>query len=448
MEHYTVCIIGGGFSGIAAAKQLLCDEGLCPRKVIVVDETSKVGGMWNRCARGQEKEEFCDVSSSPVYDDLHTNLPKDFMAFSDFPYDASIDHYPSHLKVKEYLEAYTRKFIPVSSLCYDTTVNHICKQNNKWIVNCTKTREKSYSFTAENIIVCTGHYRYPLIPSFDSTSKLISNVKVVHSSTFVRASDWKQYRNIVVVGSSASAKDICLQMLQYGKAEGLKLCVTVCVRNSNMSMPQRKIFVDPMSEQGAIIRGAIQHIDYQNGNVQFSDGETAPCVDLLVYATGYVCKFPFIDFSSDGKSSSDQSPSVLPPLFNYVFYMKDPSLSFIGSNNLLLSPGMCIEYQSRYVAQVISGKISLPSFLDILSSLESGPSNWRNNTAIKTDEYDMSAKVYLNSPWYCNRLAQLTKAQGYWSQLLGQRLFWYIKSTAYHLFCYYFRANAQCKKKI
>ena len=68
-----VAVIGGGASGLAAARCLL-DEGLRPT---VFERSAHLGGVWSFDATQPD-------GGSPAYRSLHTNTPKQATAFSDF----------------------------------------------------------------------------------------------------------------------------------------------------------------------------------------------------------------------------------------------------------------------------------------------------------------------------------------------------------------------------
>ena len=63
------------------------------------------------------------------------------------------------------------------------------------------------------VIVATGHFSVPNIPSFPGIDKFPG--RVLHSHAFRNASHFKD-KNLLVVGSSLSAEDIAIQCLKYG----------------------------------------------------------------------------------------------------------------------------------------------------------------------------------------------------------------------------------------
>lgn len=74
MSKKKVAVIGAGAAGLAACRRLR-DAGL---SVKVLEKTRYVGGVWKYTPGGV------------VYKSLVTNLPKEIMAFPDFPFDSAL----------------------------------------------------------------------------------------------------------------------------------------------------------------------------------------------------------------------------------------------------------------------------------------------------------------------------------------------------------------------
>lgn len=140
------------------------------------------------------------------------------------------------------------------------------------------------------------------------------------------------------------------------------------------------------------------------------------------------------------------------PLLHRIVSLADPTLMFIGTLNHLFSPLIIMEYQARYVAQLVSGKIQLPTnFSSLLNSFITAKINASGDREkfsatskektvlvgeerVDLSEFDMNANLDLSdNPKYCNKLARLTHSQGYWSQLFQQRLYWALTSLFYRL---------------
>lgn len=339
-----MCVIGAGVAGLATAKQLVRDEHLSIDEVIVVDDSSGVGGVWNRADRDVEQDsEGCSSSGSPVYDDLTTNLPKDLMAFSDFRYPIESDHFPPHTTVLEYLENYAERFIPKSCFRLNTSVDRVRKSSSGdcWEVACSDQEMKSTVLAARHLVVCTGHYRFPFVPSFKSSQCRDSRIRRIHSSSFKYPSEFTKYKHILVIGSRASGRDICMMLLKQNNEQDLQQTLYISIRGSDEDMSQaRRAFIGPVINAGARRCGEVEFIDHDAGEVTFNTAhcDIAKCtVDLIIYATGYVYKYPFLDGDHNGVLEDGalyQHSSVKEePLLNRVVSLADPSLKFIGTPN-------------------------------------------------------------------------------------------------------------------
>jgi dimethylaniline monooxygenase (N-oxide forming) len=97
-------------------------------------------------------------------------------------------------------------------------------------------------------------------------------------------------------------------------------------------------------------KGAISSV--RGKTLFFRDGTTEE-VDHVVLATGYRPDFPFLPEAI--------RRTALTLHYKYVFYNDDPSVAFIGFVRPVFgSIPLVAEVQSRWVAQVFAGKLSLP----------------------------------------------------------------------------------------
>ena len=64
----------------------------------IVEKSDSIGGNWN----GKE--------DSPVYPGVHTNLPKELMAFPDLDFEEESKSFVHHTSVRKYLRQYADKF--------------------------------------------------------------------------------------------------------------------------------------------------------------------------------------------------------------------------------------------------------------------------------------------------------------------------------------------------
>lgn len=102
----------------------------------------------------------------------------------------------------------------------------------------------------------------------------------------------------------------------------------------------------------------ISSFDIANRKVNFSCGRTESEVDHVVFCTGYMYSFPFLD-------DLNPLPNVITTgirvenLYHQMIYHPCPSLFFIGLPQRVV-PFPISEAQSAVIARVLSGRLQLP----------------------------------------------------------------------------------------
>ena len=127
----SVAVIGAGAAGIIAGKELM-DLG---HRVEIFEQTAAMGGVWAYTDDTEEDLLGLDPKRKRVhgsmYANLRTNLPREVMGVSDFPFDTSFegssDHrtYPAHTEVLQYLKAYASRFDVLDNVRFSTAVESV-----------------------------------------------------------------------------------------------------------------------------------------------------------------------------------------------------------------------------------------------------------------------------------------------------------------------------------
>ena len=144
-----VAIIGAGASGLAAAR-VFSRSGIV--EPLILEQNAYSGGVWkyqgNNTDRPTENDATAGATTgssssspskkfkkktSPMYRGLRTNLPKEIMAFREFPFpppssSSSSSYNPSfvtHETVWEYLQSYQRHFDLTKYIHYSSTVQRL-----------------------------------------------------------------------------------------------------------------------------------------------------------------------------------------------------------------------------------------------------------------------------------------------------------------------------------
>ncbi|KAG8100683.1 hypothetical protein GUJ93_ZPchr0013g34132 [Zizania palustris] len=367
MDAKKVCVVGAGPSGLAAARELR-REGL---EVTVLEQRDGVGGQWlydDTPTDGRDQLGAAGVHSS-VYASVRLNTPREAMGFSDFPFRPSEDdsggdarRFPVHGEFLRYIREYCDTFGLMDAIRLNTRVLRVAATAppapsdgclKRWTVR-SKHGEVETEEVFDAVVVATGHLSQPRLPSIDGMDEW--RRRQMHSHSY-RVPDSFHGEVVVIVGCSVSGKEIALELR----------CVANEVHLSAKSTDE--VMTPAMSKM--LARYANLHLRPQidrlceDGRVVFADGS---CVvaDAVIYCTGYIYSFPFLD--TEGMVTVDDNR--VGPLFEHVFPPAfGPSLSFVGIPAKVIEPRF-YEVQAKWVAQVLSGRRTLPAEEDMLRAVE------------------------------------------------------------------------------
>lgn len=313
-------LIGAGPSGLAGARNL-------SRLGIPFDgfeAHTQVGGLWN-----------IDNPRSTVYRSAHLISSKTTTQFAEFPMPAGTPDYPGHRELREYFEAYARRFDLHRHFRFGTSVVRVEPDGDEWVVE-TDTDGTRTTARYRGVIIANGTLSEPNMPSFSGAF----TGELLHTSSYrdPRIFDGKR---VLIVGAGNSGCDIAVDAVHHARS------VDISVRRGYHFVPkyvlgrpadtvggrlplppwlkQRidtrllKLFTgDPvrfgfpapdhrMYESHPIVNSLILHhaghgdvtvrpdVERFNGNlVHFADGYAGD-YDLVMCATGYRLHYPFID---------------------------------------------------------------------------------------------------------------------------------------------------------
>ncbi|KAJ0266164.1 hypothetical protein HA466_0002060 [Hirschfeldia incana] len=319
-----VCVIGAGPSGLVSARELR-KEG---HKVVVMEQNDDVGGQWLYQPNVEEEDPL--GSSVPVngalkvhssiYSSLRLTSPREIMGYSDFPFLAKkgrdMRRFPGHKELWLYLKDFSEAFGIREMIRFNVRVEFVGEEEKRddvrrWIV---RSREKQSDKVMEEI--------------FDAV--------------------------VVVVGNSMSGQDISMELVEVAKE------VHLSAKSLDISPGLSKVI---SKHQNLLLHPQIESLE-DDGRVIFVDG-TWVVADTILYCTGYSYKFPFLE--SKGRVEVDDDR--VGPLFEHTFPpCLSPSLSFVGIPRKLIGFPF-FEAQAKWIAQVLSGKSSLPSSDQMLQSV-------------------------------------------------------------------------------
>ncbi|XP_006658218.2 flavin-containing monooxygenase FMO GS-OX-like 9 [Oryza brachyantha] len=359
-----VCIVGAGLAGLAAARELR-REGL---DATVLEQCGGVGGQWlyDAATDGGDPLGLAGVHSS-IYASLRLNSPREVGGFSDFPFRPSngggdARRYPVHSELLSYITEFCDVFGLMDAVRLSTTVVRVAMApprrdgSLRWTVGSKRDGEEVETEEVfDAVVVATGHYSQPRLPRIDGMDRW--RRRQLHSHSY-RVPDSFHGEVVVIVGCSVSGKEIALELQRVVKE----------VHFSARSMEEEAMkpaMAKLLARYANIhLHPLIEHL-CDDGRVVFHDGS---CVvaDTIIYCTGYSYSFPFLE--TEGKVTVDDN--CVGPLYEHVFPPAlAPSLSFVGIPAKVILPRF-VEAQARWVAQVLSGRRTLPSPEEMLRAVE------------------------------------------------------------------------------
>lgn len=377
----SIGIIGCGPSGAGALKAFIA-EGTFDR-IKAFEKRSDFGGLWNYTAETdigavpipntdpkidllaklcKQTNEY--VWPAAVYDFLDTNVPRDIMSYAGFPFDKSLPLFPHREDVRKYLKEYSEDLRPYVS--FDTKVVDVDYVDGKWQVTsrpvtvetegaATPSSIEGLKDTVETfdaLLLSVGNYDLPYIPEKEGVEEWVAK----YPRTIMHTKDYRSPKqvcdmvskdgNIVVIGNSASAGDLCYQIA---------------------TRENRKVYKSKRSESkhpagiSDLIKdvGDIAKFDAATKSVLIVDGTVIENVELVIYATGYLKSYPFLN-----KNVTDKFPLLTDGLrvlnvYEHIFPFYYPNLAILGLGRFVL-PTRTSETQGCYISKVWSGKIALP----------------------------------------------------------------------------------------
>ncbi|KAK3365906.1 hypothetical protein B0T24DRAFT_637248 [Lasiosphaeria ovina] len=332
-----VAIIGAGPCGLAAAKYLTAQKAFA--SIVVLEQQAEVGGVWNYSPRASQTLHVPQVSASippdpplqssqataapvfpsPMYDVLHTNIPRALMRYSDlaFPGDSLI--FPSRDTVHDYLVTYAkdiRHLIRFSTQVQDVRLRRGEDGRDRWLVRTLSLGSgETATETYDAVVVASGHYSITHVPEIKGISKfhkawpgVISHSKLYRNP--------KPFRNkkVVVVGNAASGLDIAAQISRVC-AKPLLLSVQTATPPANLA------------HVGAEEVPVIEEFLVGEKGLRFQNGRVEKDVDTVVFATGYLFAFPFL---ASLKPPLITNGRRVHGLYKHLFYIDHPTLVFPG----------------------------------------------------------------------------------------------------------------------
>ncbi|CAF0996613.1 unnamed protein product [Didymodactylos carnosus] len=343
-----VAICGAGPSGLSqlhafeSARQ--CGSQI--PEIVCFEKQSDLGGQWNYTGR-IGLDEYSEPVHSSMYENLWTILPKECSEFVDYSFDKHfgqpLTSYPPRTVILDYIRGYAeqnnvRQYIQFYTVVRWISYSHDKKRFNVIVKDLRKDETRSEEF--DFVVVATGHFSKPNIPYFNGIETFIG--QIFHSHNYRSAHDFVD-KHVLLIGNGFSAEDISLQLYKYGAKS-----VTLSYRTK----PKNFKWPNEIQEVPLLVK-----IDRET--VYFNDG-SSQVVHVIIFCTGYLHYFPFLDNNLRLNSTNCLYP---PDLYKGIFWLNQPRLLYLSMQVLTFSLNIG-NIQAWYARDVILGKIILPSTKD------------------------------------------------------------------------------------
>jgi len=333
MSTLSVAVIGAGAAGLCAARHLLAAK----LRVSLFEQADCVGGTW--VYTDTTSQEAAGPIHSSMYRNLHTNLPKEVMAFPDFPFPASSESFVHHSVVRSYLELYCQHFGLSSCLQLGTAVQRVRPaEGGRWevVVRGTQPGCSDQTQLYDGVMVCNGHYSVPARPAIPGLEQFGGRVE--HSHDY-RGPEQYTGQAVVVLGAAASGTDISMELATAA--------TTVYLSSYN---PPLASVLPPNVQQVAGVERCPGP-----GRLLLTDGREVEAAALLL-ATGYQYTFPFLD----PECGVTVRGRRVAPLYKHLVNITHPTMCFIGIP-IQICPFPQFDLQARYFTRLLTGEAEMPS---------------------------------------------------------------------------------------
>ena len=326
------------------------------------EQSGGVGGTWVYTDNVGLDDHGLPIHSS-MYKNLKTNLPKEVMAFPDFPFSKQEKSFLHHSEVQEYLQQYCQHFSLEQFIMFNTMVSRVERSQDKWKVTskCLQTSQETTEIY-DSVMVCNGHYSVPVIPDIPGIDQYVG--QTIHSHNY-REPQHFAGETVIILGGGASGTDISIELSDHAK--------TVFLSHNNPPLPT--VLPDNLHQVSGVkaCTGANTFLLHDDSTIEAS---------VILLATGYHYTFPFLTPSCDVSVESRR----VSPLFKHLININHPSMCFIGIP-VQICPFPQFDLQTRFFMKTLSGQVKLPSQEMMMKDL-------RDEEEWKRSELKMPAKHF------------------------------------------------------
>jgi cation diffusion facilitator CzcD-associated flavoprotein CzcO len=409
------CIIGAGFSGVAAAKTF-AERGI---PFDCLEREADIGGLWNQ-----------DTNTGVVYDTTYLVSSRRYTGFDDFPFPEEYPYYPSHREALAYLRAYALHFGVLDKIELNTRVERAERAQGGWRVQVAgEARPRFYRV----LVIANGHHDVPRIPEIPGEF----SGKIMHSRDY-RSVKQLADKRVVVVGAGNSACDVVVdatsvaQRVYQSMRRGTyfvpkfvfgrpmdgavnlfeKIPMPRWLRNAlyshwhrilvgknaryGLPEPEHRI-MDTHPTMNTVLPQLYGHgrvvakpdiASFAGNRVRFTDGSEVDA-DLVVFGTGYKVSIPFLD------NDLIFGPEGQPQLYLNVFHPQYDDLFAVGLIQANGSIWRLADYQSQLVASYLVSLAEQHERASWLAGLKAeGQASIREGSYVRSDRHLLEANYF------------------------------------------------------
>jgi cation diffusion facilitator CzcD-associated flavoprotein CzcO len=355
-----VAVIGAGPAGLVAVRELR-RAGL---EAVAFEADAQLGGTWHYTEDVESDPLGGDLSRrrilSSMYASLRTNLPRDLMAFRDYPFDTEngdgcdARRFPGHSTVLAYLQHFAAAFDLRSSIRFSTRVMQISREQTeddtartRWTLE-SRNETGAKRETFDGVAVCNGHFTVPVVPELPGMDRFTGTL--THSHNYRRPARFTDQR-VVLLGAKSSGIDLSLELSTV--CRDVHLCARG-IETTTRPSDERRLWLSPNIAR------------FDDSAVVLEDGSRLEDVDAVVFCTGYRYSFPFL---SGAPGVIDVGDRWVHPLYLDLLAAREPTLALVGMPNMII-PFPLFEAQARYFAATLSGRVTLPALEERLTAVE------------------------------------------------------------------------------
>lgn len=315
------CIVGAGPAGLIMARALRA-EGV---PFDVYERNPDVGGIWD-----------LDHAGTPMYETAHFISSKWCSYFYGFPFPDGYPDYPSHRQILDYIRSFAHAFDLYRHITFNTEVKLAYLVDGLWRVELSDGRVINYA----GLVAAPGVTWHPRLPEYPTAQRFAGEMR--HSSSYRSPTEFAG-KHVLIVGAGNSGVDIACDAARHARRAFLSVRrgyrfvpkhifgVPTDVLTNGMADPPRGVPItldanvmldrlngdltrlglpkpdhDALTSHPIMNTQVLHHLahgdlaakpdiaEFREHSVVFKDGSEEP-VDLVLFATGYDYKLPFLD---------------------------------------------------------------------------------------------------------------------------------------------------------